>query len=337
MTYLFRRPLPETPLDIIGDVHGEFDALLRLLHRLGYRDDGFHPQGRRLVFVGDLCDRGPDSPAVLAWFKSAFKKEYAQTVLGNHELNILANDPKDGSGWFFDERRDKDAANYAPWQRADADGKAGLTAFLAEQPLILERKDLRIVHAAWLPESIRRLQDAHGESLTAQYRRYDEELKHKLQNAPWYPAYLHEQQHDAPLADNPDQAPPPMPATARYELERSRQHPIRALTSGVERLAEAPFFAGGRWRGTTRCAWWNDYRDNIPVVIGHYWRSRRADRFPIRPAARTTRQLARRGAQRLLRRFLHRRKLARPQIPRPLHPRPLRPRRFALSRKNRLV
>ncbi|MGN6970415.1 metallophosphoesterase, partial [Neisseria sp. P0009.S008] len=65
----------------------------------------------------------------------------------------------------------------------------------------------------------------------------------------------------------------PMPANARYELERSRLHPIRALTSGVERLADEPFYAGGRWRGTTRCAWWDDYRDDTPVVIGHYWRS----------------------------------------------------------------
>ena len=58
--------LPEGPLDIVGDIHGEFDALLALLSHLGYDPRGHHPQGRRPVFVGDFCDRGPDSPAVLA-------------------------------------------------------------------------------------------------------------------------------------------------------------------------------------------------------------------------------------------------------------------------------
>ena len=240
MSYQYRQSLPNTPLDIVGDVHGEFAAFQSLLHRLGYRDDGFHPRERRLVFVGDLCDRGPDSPAMLAWFKQAYKHGWAWMVLGNHELNILADDPKDGSGWFFDVRAEKDA-HYAPWHCVEEKEKNELRAWLAEQPLLLEREDLRIVHAAWLPPQIERLEEVKGESLTAQYRRFDAELKHRLQTASWYPDYLYEQAHYAPQAENPDHAPPPMPATARYEFERSRLHPIRALTSGVERLADKPF------------------------------------------------------------------------------------------------
>ena len=52
-------------LDIVGDIHGEVDALRSVLDTLGYGRDGVHPQGRRLVFLGDLSDRGPDSPAVV--------------------------------------------------------------------------------------------------------------------------------------------------------------------------------------------------------------------------------------------------------------------------------
>ncbi|MBH5330073.1 metallophosphoesterase [Eikenella sp. S3360] len=273
MPYQYRQTLPHTPLDIIGDVHGEFAAFQSLLHHLGYHDDGRHPQGRRLVFVGDLCDRGPDSPAMLAWFKQAHERGFAQMVLGNHELNLLANDPKDGAGWFFDSRADKDAANYTPWQRQAADQKTALTSWLAEQPLLLERPDLRIVHAAWLPQHIEHLEAAQGEGLVEQYRRFDAELDYRIRTAPWYADYCYEQEHYAPLAHNPHQAPPPMPATAQYDFERSRLNPIRALTSGVERLADAPFFAGGRWRGTTRCPWWDDYHAHTPVIIGHYWRS----------------------------------------------------------------
>ena len=58
--------LPSGPLDIVGDIHGEYDALRNLMLHLGYDEAGHHPQGRTLVFVGDFCDRGPNSPAVLA-------------------------------------------------------------------------------------------------------------------------------------------------------------------------------------------------------------------------------------------------------------------------------
>lgn len=279
MTYRYRQSLPDTPLDIVGDVHGEFAALENLLRHLGYDSDGLHPQGRKLVFAGDLCDRGPDSPAVLEWVKRAQEQGLACLVLGNHELNILADDAKDGSGWFFDSRAEKDSVNYAPWRRADEAQKNRLTAWLAQQPLILERTDIRIVHAAWLPEMFPELDEAQarGEDLVTQYRRFDRELTQSLQTASWYPDYLFEQQHYAQAAENPHLAPPPMPATGQYDFARSKANPIRALTGGVEKLLEQPFYAGGRWRSTARCPWWDDYRESTPVVIGHYWRKWRHD------------------------------------------------------------
>src|SRR3954469_25814077 len=59
------QPLPVGSLDIIGDVHGEIDALQTLLNHLGYSQEGEHPEGRKLVYLGDLTDRGPDSPATI--------------------------------------------------------------------------------------------------------------------------------------------------------------------------------------------------------------------------------------------------------------------------------
>ena len=61
--------LPAGPLDIIGDVHGELAALERLLARLGADPARGHVE-RPLVFVGDLIDRGPDSPGVVALVRS---------------------------------------------------------------------------------------------------------------------------------------------------------------------------------------------------------------------------------------------------------------------------
>jgi Calcineurin-like phosphoesterase len=64
------RKLFDGPLDIVGDVHGEIDALRCLMRHLGYAAGGTHSNGRRLAFVGDLTDRGPDSPAVFELVKS---------------------------------------------------------------------------------------------------------------------------------------------------------------------------------------------------------------------------------------------------------------------------
>src|SRR5262245_32496964 len=80
------RPLLEGPLDIVGDVHGEIDALRALLNHLGYSAEGRHVRGRRLVLVGDLTDRGPDSPAVVALAARMVAAGRAQVVMGNHEF-----------------------------------------------------------------------------------------------------------------------------------------------------------------------------------------------------------------------------------------------------------
>ncbi|MEU6523187.1 polynucleotide kinase-phosphatase [Streptomyces sp. NPDC046924] len=72
------------PFDIIGDVHGCATELEALLGALGYVD-GVHPEGRTAVFVGDLVDRGPDSPGVLRRVMSMVKSGDALCVPGNHE------------------------------------------------------------------------------------------------------------------------------------------------------------------------------------------------------------------------------------------------------------
>ncbi|MEV5797481.1 polynucleotide kinase-phosphatase [Streptomyces collinus] len=72
------------PFDVIGDVHGCSAELEALLTALGY-DDGVHPDGRTAVFVGDLVDRGPDTPGVLRRVMSMVKDGHALCVPGNHE------------------------------------------------------------------------------------------------------------------------------------------------------------------------------------------------------------------------------------------------------------
>lgn len=89
------------PFDIIGDVHGCFDELQTLLQQLGYGvetvpvDDVHHgyrvipPAGRRLIFVGDLCDRGPKTPDVFRLVMSMVHDGVAFCVPGNHDEKLM--------------------------------------------------------------------------------------------------------------------------------------------------------------------------------------------------------------------------------------------------------
>ncbi|WP_432170383.1 polynucleotide kinase-phosphatase [Streptomyces sp. 1222.5] len=72
------------PFDIVGDIHGCAFELEALLTKLGYVN-GVHPEGRTAVFVGDLVDRGPDTPGVLRRVMSMVKSGDALCVPGNHE------------------------------------------------------------------------------------------------------------------------------------------------------------------------------------------------------------------------------------------------------------
>jgi protein phosphatase len=86
------------PFHIIGDVHGCFDELLTLLHKLGYEvvDDKESkryrvtpPPGGMAIFVGDLVDRGPNSPEVLRLVMDMVEQEIALCVSGNHDDKLL--------------------------------------------------------------------------------------------------------------------------------------------------------------------------------------------------------------------------------------------------------
>ncbi|RJL34640.1 polynucleotide kinase-phosphatase [Bailinhaonella thermotolerans] len=85
------------PFDVIGDVHGCRAELETLLGELGWeiaRDargravGASHPEGRTAVFVGDLVDRGPDTPGVLRLVMGMVAAGTALCVSGNHESKL---------------------------------------------------------------------------------------------------------------------------------------------------------------------------------------------------------------------------------------------------------
>lgn len=79
--------------DIIGDIHGCSGELKELLSKLGYKENEngipVHPDGRKVIFLGDFCDRGYDNVGVLKTAMGMVKNGNAFSVVGNHEAKLL--------------------------------------------------------------------------------------------------------------------------------------------------------------------------------------------------------------------------------------------------------
>ena len=235
------QPLFDGPVDIVGDVHGEIGALRSLLQYLGYDEGGNHPEDRRLVFLGDLTDRGPDSPAVVDLVRALVNAGRAQCVLGNHDLNILLNHRKPENKWFWGEDFLDEQGRVVPQRLADSAIQQRVLNFCTSLPIALERDDLRIVHACWDHEMV-----AIARTAIDTITLYEQ----------------HRQRIDGQLANET------VDHIARGLCHQNR-NPVKLLTSGPEERVQYPITAGGKVRYERRVIWWNDYHAAF-CVFGHY-------------------------------------------------------------------
>jgi diadenosine tetraphosphatase ApaH/serine/threonine PP2A family protein phosphatase len=87
------------PFDIIGDIHGCYDELCELIENLGYKFSNdknsysglklSHPDNRKLVLLGDLCDRGIKNINVVKFVMDIVETKMGICVLGNHDLKLI--------------------------------------------------------------------------------------------------------------------------------------------------------------------------------------------------------------------------------------------------------
>jgi hypothetical protein len=262
------------PIDVIGDIHGEIDALEDLLRVLGYTGRGDHAQARRLIFIGDLCDRGPDSPAVIRRVREMIDAGTAQCLLGNHELTVLRGVRKDANGWYFEDDHDRRKDTYLDSRPAADDAeRREIHRFFATLPLALERADLRLVHACWDDDRVEELRNASGTAAAVELYRVH---AHRAEERARAVGRLQEvgallEHYGARLRD-PEARVPMLDALADHDLDYQMSNPLRVLTSGAESRATEPYFMAGKWRMVERDDWWATYRADVHVVFGHYWR-----------------------------------------------------------------
>ncbi len=268
------------PIDIIGDVHGEITALRFLLYKLGYDESGRHPSGRRLVFLGDLVDRGPDSPGVLEAVMALVKAGRAQCILGNHELNILLCRPMHGNGWIVQPNPKEKPGELSCRQTSLAERERYL-AFFQSLPLVLENTSLRIVHACWHQHSVERIKSLSHLPVKTVYEDFHQRYLDRIEHGELAVKIAQEQiQYNKVLFDR-KQRPPVLPAIAEKEFLMQMANPVRTLTTSSMKICNRPYFGGGKWRMAERDAWWDEYQNDKPVIIGHFWRqfSRYSDRI----------------------------------------------------------
>ena len=153
--------------DVIGDIHGQGDALIALLNELGYREEHGvyrHPD-RKVIFVGDFVDRGPKIQLVLETVRAMCDAGSARAVMGNHEFNMIAYHTPDGRGGHLRPHTEKNRGQTRATleQLSDAERKAW-TDWFRTLPMWLEVDGLRVVHASWIEEQMDIIQEHRGQA-----------------------------------------------------------------------------------------------------------------------------------------------------------------------------
>lgn len=162
-------------IDLIGDIHGHADKLEELLIKLEYKryKKGFKHDIRKVIFVGDYIDRGPNNLRVIEIVRNMVDAGNAIALCGNHEHNAICFNTKIENGYL----REHNIKNYN--QHAET-----LKQYLGKQnqynetiewfkslPLFYEAENFRAVHATWEEKSIRYLKENtnHGILSNEQY------------------------------------------------------------------------------------------------------------------------------------------------------------------------
>ncbi len=157
----------------IGDVQGCLSSLNTLIKQL--------PRGSKLIFLGELVNRGPDSLGTLRRLKQLQETSVAECILGNHDLNLLACDAG------IRETKPLDTID----DILRAPDRHELIDWLRHRPMALSNGKVLLVHAGVLPQwSLKRtLSLAHEVELTLRHKKYREFLAHMYGNTPnrWDP------------------------------------------------------------------------------------------------------------------------------------------------------
>ncbi|WP_405243135.1 metallophosphoesterase [Lentisalinibacter salinarum] len=166
-------PHPPQGYDLIGDIHGYADPLVRLLEKLDYTEqDGVwrHPT-REVIFLGDFIDRGPHQREVIDVVRPMIDSGAALAVMGNHEFNALGfHTPHPDTGEplrpWSKKNRDQHDAFVRAYEGREDEMRETLDWFRT-LPMWLDLGALRVIHACWDPHLLSEVRaEVGGQHLT---------------------------------------------------------------------------------------------------------------------------------------------------------------------------
>lgn len=152
----------------IGDVQGCAPSLKTLVKKL--------PKNSKMIFLGDLVNRGPDSLGALRQLKSLQEAGRAECILGNHDLHLLAID----AGL----RKPKGLDTIGPI--LSAPDRKELIQWIRNRPMALSNGNVLTVHAGVLPQwdLQQTIECAHEVEKTLRGKSYKEFLANMYGNTP---------------------------------------------------------------------------------------------------------------------------------------------------------
>ncbi len=141
--------------DLIGDIHGQYGKLEALLRKMDYTPAEAtwkHAGGRKVIFLGDYVDRGPQVGKVLQTVRGMVEAGDALAIMGNHEYNAVCYHTPDGKGGHLRERTERNtrthSATLAQFEGREAEW-AEWIGWMRGLPFALDLGALRCVHACW--------------------------------------------------------------------------------------------------------------------------------------------------------------------------------------------
>jgi hypothetical protein len=265
--------------DLIGDIHGQHDKLTALLDALSYRQQGEsfrHPEGRKVIFLGDYIDRGPKVREVLHTVRAMVEAGDALAIMGNHEYNAVLYHTPDGQGdWLRPRRLDRDSGlrvTLAQFAGHEEEWVEWLQ-WMRHLPMFLDLGDLRVVHACWDAKGIEHLA---GKSLA------DDEFLHTSAKRGTQLGNAVDHVLKGPEMDMPE-------GYFFYDKEGFMRSSVRVRWWDIPEVAMVtqlalplPFDNPGEAESTQLRQLPNYGPEEPPVFFGHYWMPADQKKAPMR-------------------------------------------------------
>lgn len=257
--------------DLIGDIHGHADRLKKLLNALGYsvKQGSYCHSERKIIFIGDYIDRGPQIRETLEIVKSMTESNNAIALMGNHEYNALCFHMHQTEGGHVRKHEIKNIIQHYETLKQFQNRQEEYNQYIEwfkTLPLYYEHEKFRAVHACWDVHNIALLQNTLVNNClndaliptsvvlnTAFNDAIDQTLKGKELNIPDGSYFI-------------DKDGTKRKAIRTKWWENPAQHTYKSISvEPIENLPEVPV-------QVVRSNGFDFYQeDQKPVFFGHYW------------------------------------------------------------------